>query len=273
MPEPITTIGLGAIAAYLGKDGLEKLLGPTAEYLGEGIKELTRRRVESIGRILQNASSKLGNRLESLGTVPPRVLKTILDEGSYCEDEVAVEYFGGVLASSRTKVGRDDRGARMAKLIDGLSTYQMRTHYFVYGTVRTLFAHRGLSLRIEHRPKMKILLPFEAFRHAMEFNEEECAKSVQLINHIFFGLAADSLIEPAEFHYGDQDVLAKRFPGAAGRGIVCQPSALGVEVFLWAFGHGDEPNEFLFEDTFEPRIGSLPPCIEDASSINNEDAT
>jgi hypothetical protein len=40
MPEPITTVGLSAIAAYLGKDGLEKLLGPTAEYLGSGLRDL-----------------------------------------------------------------------------------------------------------------------------------------------------------------------------------------------------------------------------------------
>ena len=34
--EPITTIGLG-VAAYLAKDGIGKLLGPTADYLGEGL--------------------------------------------------------------------------------------------------------------------------------------------------------------------------------------------------------------------------------------------
>lgn len=40
MSEPITTVGLGAIAAYLGKDGLAKLLGPTAEYLGGELQSL-----------------------------------------------------------------------------------------------------------------------------------------------------------------------------------------------------------------------------------------
>ena len=52
--EPVTTIGLGAFAAYVSKDGIGKLLGPTADYLGEGLRDLTRRRGESIGRnILQ----------------------------------------------------------------------------------------------------------------------------------------------------------------------------------------------------------------------------
>lgn len=40
MVEPVTTVGMGAIAAYLGKDGLQKLLGPTADYLGHPCRSL-----------------------------------------------------------------------------------------------------------------------------------------------------------------------------------------------------------------------------------------
>jgi len=131
MVDPISTIGLGAVSAYLAKDALQKLLGPTAEYLGDGLRYLTRRRIENIGRIFQKAGAKLGDRIEAPGEVPPRVLKTVLNEGSYCDDELAAEYFGGVLASSRTDTGRDDRGARIGKLLDGLSTYQIRAHYLI----------------------------------------------------------------------------------------------------------------------------------------------
>jgi hypothetical protein len=34
MPEPITTIGLGVAAAYVSKDIVLRLLGPTADYWG-----------------------------------------------------------------------------------------------------------------------------------------------------------------------------------------------------------------------------------------------
>lgn len=47
MVDPISVIGGGAIAAYLGKDGLEKLLGPATEYLGDGLRDLARKRVEA----------------------------------------------------------------------------------------------------------------------------------------------------------------------------------------------------------------------------------
>lgn len=144
MPEPISTIGIGAIAAYLRKDGLQKLLGPTADYLGGELQEFTKRRIENFGKIFQNADQKLGDRSNTHGSVPPRVLKEILNEGSYSEDESATEYFGGVLASSRTSIGRDDRGARIAKLVARLSTYQLRSHLLIYSTIRHLFREDDL---------------------------------------------------------------------------------------------------------------------------------
>lgn len=75
MGDPVTTLGAGALAAYLGKDGLQKLLGPTADYLGQGLRDFTQRRFETIGRIFQNAQSKVGERLEKPGEVP-RLLRS-----------------------------------------------------------------------------------------------------------------------------------------------------------------------------------------------------
>jgi len=83
MPEPLTTVGLGAVAAYLGKDGIQKLLGPTADYLGQGLRDFTQKRAQTIGQIFQKAESKLGTKLDTPGEVPPKVLKAVLDEGSF----------------------------------------------------------------------------------------------------------------------------------------------------------------------------------------------
>ena len=117
MPEPLTTVGVSAIAAaaYVSKDVVSRILGPTADYLGDEFREFTRKRMDNVGKIFSNAERKLGNKLHNPGQVPPKVLKTIINEGSYSDDDIAVEYFGGVLASSRTDVSRDDRGARLAK--------------------------------------------------------------------------------------------------------------------------------------------------------------
>ena len=95
MPEP-TTVGLAALVAYLSKDGVSKILGPTADYLGGQFKEFTQKRIENVGKIFSNAEKKLGNKIDRPGQVPPKVLKTIINDGSYSDDDVTVEYFGGV---------------------------------------------------------------------------------------------------------------------------------------------------------------------------------
>lgn len=273
MVEPITTVGLGAIAAYLGKDGLAKLLGPTAEYLGEGLRDFTRRRAENISRIFQKASEKLGDRIEAPGEVPPRVLKVIVDEGSFCDDDLMAEYFGGVLASSRTELGRDDRGARMAKLLDGLSTYQIRTHYLVYGTIKHLFADAKLPFNIDGRPKMRVFLPFSGYEPAMEFSAAENQQFGSLLQHIFFGLSAENLIEPSYWRYGPKEKIIDLYTEAQDGGIVCQPSALGAELFLWAFGRSDKEIDYIFDPSFNISVNAVPPYIPGASATRKDGET
>lgn len=263
MPEPLTTVGLGAVAAYLGKDGIQKLLGPTADYLGQGLKDFTQKRAQTIGQIFQKAESKLGAKIDTPGEVPPKVLKAVLDEGSFSNDSLAVEYLGGILASSRTEHGRDDRGARIAKVMDALSTYQLRTHYLIYATVRALFSGSGLSLNMEGRPKMQIFIPFPSFFAAMDFSAAEMGQISSLLGHIFFGLHGDNLLE-GHWQYGDKDSMVKLFAGATDGGIVCQPSALGGELFLWAFGHADKPLDYLFAPEFSPIVDGLPNTIRGA---------
>ena len=261
--EPVTTVGLGAIAAYLAKDGIAKLLGPTADYLGEGLRDLTRRRVESIGRIFSNAEAKLGDQLDAPGQVPPRVLRVVMNEGSYCEDSVTVEYLGGVLASSRTERGRDDRGVRMARLVGNLSTYQIRTHYLLYSSIAKLFS--GSQCRFatdQDREKMRIFLPGQDYAASMGFSQEEWANP-QLMGHIWHGLYSDGLIE-GRWDFGTQQSLKATFAGAPSDGIICRPSSLGAELFLWAFGHGRAPLEYLLSTALESCVDGLPEGVSGA---------
>jgi hypothetical protein len=148
MPDPVVAAGFAAVGAYVAKDAVKKLLGPTAEYLGEGLRNVAQRRIEAIEQIFRNAERKLGGKGNSPGQVPLKVLRSVLDEGSFSPDPLAVEYFGGILASSRSERGRDDRGARMATMLDSLSTYQLRAHYLIYSSIRNLFAGRELRFNL-----------------------------------------------------------------------------------------------------------------------------
>lgn len=250
--------GAELAVAYLSKDGIEKSLGPTAEYLGEGLKELVKSRAEAVNRIFKNASDKLGDKGDSQGTVPPKVLKFIMDDGSFASDDLSIEYLGGILASSRTELGRDDRGARMAKIVDGLSTYQLRTHYLIYSSIKSLFADKGLFLGMDSgREKMQIFIPLSGFIQALDLNEKELTQIMALLTHIFFGLQQESLIE-SNWEYNEQKYIVKRFSKATEDGIVCCPSALGTALYLSAFGYCDKELEFIFSHDFDSSVEGIP---------------
>ena len=258
-----TTVTLGAITAYLAKDGVRKLLGPTADYLGEELRNLTQRRVESIGKIFSNASKKLGSQIEAPGQVPPRILKTVMDDASYCEDPLVLEYFGGVLASSRTEDGRDDRGARLMKIVDNLSTYQIRTHYLLYSTIASLFSNSGKQFgTTKDRIQLGVFLPFPAYATSMKFSQKEW-DNPQILLHIWHGLYSDGLIEN-EWLFGTQETIKQKFTNAPEDGIVCQPSAMGAELFLWAFGCGASPLEHMLSGQIDTEVNDLPNVVPGA---------
>nr|WP_321239350.1 hypothetical protein [uncultured Tolumonas sp.] len=262
MPEPITTVGLGAIAAYLGKDGVAKILGPTADYLGGELQEFTKKRINNIGAIFRKAENKLGDKIDQPGAVPPKVLKTIINEGSYSEDEIAVEYFGGVLASSRTELLRDDRGARIAKALDNLSCYQLRCHYLIYSTVSIIYKSRTSSfMQHSDRQKLEIYMPIPEFYSAMGLTQQEW-NNPQIMTHIFHGLNSDDLIAD-NWAYGSLETLKSMSTSKliTESGIVCTPTAKGAELFLWGFGCGSNDLDYIFSDVFDSSIEGMPQMV------------
>lgn len=156
-----TATGLTILGTAVGSAKLvEKVLGPTAEYLGEGLRSWTEKRVENTKRIFQHAAMLLGDKVDTPGAVPPKVLKGILDDGSFCDDQLAAEYFGGVLASSRSNVSRDDRGAAFIALLGRLTTYQIRTHFIFYHVIKSLYEGQPIGISTsEERNQLQTFIP------------------------------------------------------------------------------------------------------------------
>ncbi len=271
MAEPVTTIGIGAIAAYLGKDGLSKLLGPTADYLGGELKAFTQKRIENVGKIFKHAENKLEDRINNYGTVSPKTLRIIINEGSYASDELALEYLGGILACSRTDIGRDDRGARIAKQIDNLSCYQLRSHYLIYSTISKICDINNESLNNSTgRRKCQILIPFNEYVDAMELSESEW-ENPQLLSHIFHGLSSDGFITES-WGFGNIEYLQKYIFNPQLNfaddfiGIVCEPTISGAELFLWGFGQANSHLNDIFDKSMQSKlptdIKNIPSAIQ-----------
>ena len=232
-------------SAIGGAKVVEKILGPTSEYIGEQLKEWTEKKINNLSNIFQNAEIKLGEKINLEGKVPPKVLKGILEDGAWCEEEFQIEYFGGVLASSRSGISRDDRGGYFVSLISRLSTYQLRMHYFVYHLVKNAFDGQEMNIGDSiDRTKMEIFIPFTIYYQAMDFSPDEMNLFYSLLNHSIWGLNKEDLI--ARFLFGPVDYIRDRFKNAQAPGIILQPTSLGVELFMWAYGHGQKPNSDFF---------------------------
>ncbi|MCK4829248.1 hypothetical protein KA005_76700 [bacterium] len=242
--------GLTILGGAIGSAKLlEKILGPTAEYIGEGIKEWTQRRVHNVSRIFEKAKDKLGARLDEPGGVSPRVLKGILDEGSFLEDELSSEYFAGVLASSKSERTRDDRGATQIKLISNLSSYQIRTHFIFYtslwealrpfNSVVNPGTDRAIMLIYIQTPEYYIAMDLDS-----EFKNED--EKLNILAHSMNGLKRSELID--NYTYGNKEAIIKshqKFPNfmvcedeLSEHGITFQPTPGGIELYLWAHGLG-----------------------------------
>jgi hypothetical protein len=239
-PNTALTLLEGAVGGALATGHVvEKILGPTSEYLGEGLKTWTEKRMQNLGRIFEKGGKRLGDKLEQPGAVPPKVLRDILDHGSFADDVIAAEYFGGVLASSRSENSRDDRGASYTSLIGRLTTYQLRFHFYVYRVIKELFDGATLSVATAQGQKqLQVFIPFSTYVAAMEFSDQEDPNIIMV--HTLHGLLREDLVGGFT-SAGTVESLQQSFAAVPTSGLIIAPSGLGTELFLWAHGLGRLP--------------------------------
>ena len=109
---------------------------------------------------------------------------------------------------------------------------------------------------------MRLFMSYNDYFSAMEFIPQEWNDG-EILGHIFHGLAADGLVDN-NWEFGPQEEVKTTFSDAPSAGILCFPTALGVELLLWAFGHGDKHLNFLLTDDFSPEIEGIPKSVPNA---------
>jgi hypothetical protein len=248
-----------------GKELIVKLLGPTADYLGQSSRFLVEKGIGNVDRMLKYAISKSGKNIDDGGQVPPRILKDIIGEAAYCENEFMSEYYGGLLAASRTENSNDDKTVSFTKLVGSMSTMQVRAHYVIYLMVRKINLGR-VDINIgasEGRNQLKMYIPFSIFQIAMG-----CAITSSDLAHIMFGLNRLNLIEPVGWQYGQTDVLKKVYPDLNEAGIILVPSALGAELFLLAHGCVNETLSEIFDEKLKLKMKNVIDLKEGAINLS-----
>ena len=246
---------------------VHNLFGPVSEEIGKSWQEsASAKRRKNAEQIVQNAAAKLGDKLEAPGAVPLRVVKEVINGGSYNDNPVAVEYYGGVLASSRTEDGQDDRGAVIAKSIERLSVYDIRTHYLIYATIHQLFRGSKKSLLLaEHRNSMGIYINFTEYDIAMGFEDVGKEKRDIIMSASLFGLYKGDLSKSINF--GSTEALKKASGHVYPPGIIIHPSFHGAELFLYAFGMGDVHVKDFLQTDIKYDIEGIPKGFQNAEIV------
>lgn len=123
---------------------LKKAFGPVLGELGEDMKKLY-----SLGRdkIILKAYNKIFNKDDNK-KVNLRVARDVFWNWSFSDEEICAEYFGWILASSRSEDGSDDNGINYTDTIKSLSSKQLFLHYVIYNSLNKLFVEKNKYVNV-----------------------------------------------------------------------------------------------------------------------------
>jgi hypothetical protein len=96
----------------------------------------------------------------------------------------------------------------------------------------------------EGRNSLLVFIPASVFAQAMALESGEDIGVI--LSHTIFGLEKEGLIGP-RFAFGNPEYVKQLAPDAEILGLVVGPSALGVELFLWANGRPHVPATQFFD--------------------------
>ena len=268
MTDPTIIIGTG-LAVLGSKDVLTKILGPTADYLGNEAKGLVEKCNINLNSVFERAKRKLGERIDQPGAVSPRVLRHILDDARFCEDELAAEYYGGLLAGSRELGGTDDRSLPYLSKVKQMSVYQIRLHFAFYYEVLRHHKDAGLNLGVgTDCGKAGLVIPHE-FLIAFLPPADLSSKYWSLMSHSVVGLHSLGLI--GSYGYGDIKSHLTSFTNASENAIYMAPTFSGAELFMWALGL-EMPSGHQFFKTDIATVEKTIPILENTLAKNRSES-
>lgn len=114
---------------------IKKVLGPTFDSLGVDIRAGYEKTKE---KIFTSAEKKLKPN-QTNGKANLRIAWDIVTQASFTESEIGAEYFGGILAASKTEDGQDDTGIYYLNIAKSISSKQLYLHYILYKSLNNLF--------------------------------------------------------------------------------------------------------------------------------------
>ena len=237
---------------------LEKLLGPTLNEIGNDIKKFYIKGRDAIVRV---ATRKTDDE-DSGKRTNLRVTRDVFWNGSFTDEAICAEYFGGILASSRSEDGRDDSGIQYVNIIKSLSSSQLRLHYTTYNSLNKLFIETHDNVNVGQGKELQDRsIYFLTFDHINELNFNE---------HVDFKLIdLNALFNHGLIHEYKTDVHVLSEGQKAIPYYMIRPTTLGVLLYAIAHNRLDEWQQFPkkefgdFQDIVLPKVYA--PSLDDLS--------
>lgn len=231
------TIISGAIVASGGYVGT-KLFGSVLATMGDDINKLY---VKGRDLIVEAATKKIENP-EDGKKVNIRAARDVLWNGAITEDEVCAEYFGGMLAASRSEDGKDDGVVHYIDTIKAMSARQLELHYVIYKSWQTLLNETGKSINVAQSLEINTCKIFFA---GSELKKRHLPFDRDLTVLYRLGLLS-------EYKY-DYHVVGEH----AFSYVQISPTTFGVLLFAIAHNKIETWKNFQFEN-YESTAGILP---------------
>ena len=122
---------------------LKKVFGATLSHIGDDFSQLY---AKGRDKLITAATRKIK---DNDGKVPNlRVTRDVLWNGAFSDEDICAEYFGGILASSRTEDGKDDSSIQFVDVIKSLSAQQLRLHYLIYQALNQLMIRQQRKINV-----------------------------------------------------------------------------------------------------------------------------
>jgi len=212
------TIG-GALAA---KPLLERLLGPSFDYVGHSMAALLERfGNQNLMGIFKRTAAKLADVPKP---VDARVLRAVIEDGSFADDAAAQEYFAGLLAASMAN-DVDDAALTFLSIVRSLTHSQLRLHHLVYSSVLEHWFSGASFHEVGQEPRV-FLADDVLMRNDVSI--DRAAKE-----HVVAGLLREGLIS-TNYELNVHYVSTHEQVGHWGMAVSGSP--LGAQLFLWVHG-------------------------------------
>lgn len=135
---------------------LKKVLGPTLETIGDDLAQLYEKGRD---RIFSAALKKIPDNEDEM-CANLRVARDVLWNGAFSDEAISAEYFGGILATSRTVDGRSDDAIPFVDVVKAMSSSQLKLHFDIYHSLAKNLLKRTTRSNVFELPDAEEIFVF-----------------------------------------------------------------------------------------------------------------